>query len=166
MLGAKDSAEEVAQEVYVAVWRNAASYDASRGSPITWIGLTARRRAIDRLRSERSYEGAVLRATRAASALAKGMDAGGQAPSTPAEDLEVAERRRLVRGALSSLPSEHRRLLELAFFGGLSHTEIARATETPLGTVKSRIRSSLAKLEKILSPTLDREAGPAGLGSN
>lgn len=164
MLGARDSAEEVAQEVYMAVWRNAGSYDASRGSPITWISLTARSRAIDRLRSERSYEGAVLRATRAAAEVAKQADA--PARSTPAEDFEIAERQRLVRQAMTELAPDHRRLLELAFFGGLSHSEIARSTETPLGTVKSRIRSSLSKLEKTLTSTMDHETGATGLGSD
>lgn len=150
----------------MAVWRNAASYDASRGSPITWISLTARSRAIDRLRSERSYEGAVLRATRAATEVAKETDVATPTQPNPAEAFEIAERQRLVRGAMGELPSEQRRLVELAFFGGLSHTEIAQATETPLGTVKSRIRSSLGKLEKILTPTLDQGLGSAGLGSD
>ena len=86
------------------------------------------------------------------------------APLSPAEALEISERRRRVRAALKELPSEQRRLVELAFFGGLSHSEIARATETPLGTVKSRIRAGIGQLEKILTPTHDQRAGTAGTG--
>ena len=164
MLGDREGAEEVAQEVYMTVWRNAATYDATRGTPATWIGLLARSRAVDRLRSERSYAGAVVRAAKAATSAAKEAHVMPDAPPSPAEALEISERRRLVRAALKELPSEQRRLVELAFFGGLSHSEIARATETPLGTVKSRIRAGIGKLERILRPTHDQRAGTTGSG--
>lgn len=164
MLGQREAAEEVAPEVYMTVWRNAAAYDATRGTPATWIGLISRSRAVDRLRSERSYAGAVVRAAKAATSAARELHVMPDAPLSPAEALEISERRRRVRAALKELPSEQRRLVELAFFGGLSHSEIARATETPLGTVKSRIRAGIGKLEKILTPTHDQRAGTAGTG--
>ncbi len=153
MLGRREAAEEVAQEVFTAVWRNAGTYDASRGSPATWIGLIARSRAIDRLRSERSLAAAVERMAAAEQSPAGG---GRQADSSagPEEAFDIPQRRRLVLAAMESLPPEQRSVIELAFFHDLSHSEIARKTETPLGTVKSRIRAAIGKLEDILTPSV------------
>lgn len=136
-------AEEVAQEVYVQVWRTAASFDPTRGSAWSWLALAARSRAIDRLRAERSYRGAL-------DGLELEPQAGGA--GNPEQHTMLAERGAMVRAALADLVPAQRRALELAFFGGLSHSEIAEQTDTPLGTVKTRIRTALQRLERALQP--------------
>lgn len=151
MLGRREAAEEVAQEVYTALWRNARSFDAKRGSAVTWIGLIARSRAIDRLRAERSLKTAVESMTAFGKTDPVG-EGDGDAFVGPEEAFDIAQRRRLVLAALDGLPPEQRTMIELAFFEGLSHSEIARQMKTPLGTVKSRIRAAIGKLEDILAP--------------
>lgn len=154
MLRGAAAAEEVAQEVYVEVWNKAGSFDPERGSGVTWMSLIARSRALDRLRSERSYAGAVDRAGTAMSAA----ELLGENHSDPEEVASIGERRRLVRSALEAMPEEQRAAIVLAFFGGYSHTEIAAREGIPLGTVKSRIRAGLEKVETQLRPVLGREA--------
>ena len=153
MLGDEKEATEVAQDVYAQIWREAGDYDPDRGAVRSWIAMIARSRAVDRLRSSRSY-------TDAMDALESSPSAehpvGGN-PSDPEEDAVHAERRRLVRSAMAELPQEQRRAIEVAFFRGMSHREIAESTDTPLGTVKSRIRAGLGKLEQRLGPILDRQ---------
>lgn len=154
MLHTPAVAEEVAQEVYVEVWRKAASFDPERGSAETWIFLLARSRALDRIRSDRSYAGAVDRVSSSMSAA----DLMGENRDDPAEAASLSERRRLVRGALREMPEEQCSAVMLSFFGGLSHSEIAEREQIPLGTVKSRIRAGLAKVEDHLRPLLGSEA--------
>jgi RNA polymerase sigma-70 factor (ECF subfamily) len=141
ILGDRDVAEEVAQEVYLQLWRTAGTFDAGRSSPLAWIATIARSRAIDRLRADASLRNAVH-------ALAG--QPGRVEPPTPEEETSLRERRARVLEALRSLPAEHRVAIELAFFEGLSHSEIARKTATPLGTVKTRIRAAIARLEQAL----------------
>ncbi len=154
MLRSSAVAEEVAQEVYVEVWRKAGSFDPKRGSAETWIALLARSRALDRIRSERSYAGAVDRSSTSMPAA----ELMGEDRDDPSEAASVAERRRLVRAALREMPEEQRTAILLSFFGGLSHSEIAEREEIPLGTVKSRIRAGLSKVEDRLRPVLGSEA--------
>lgn len=156
VLDDREKAEEVAQRVYTQVWRTAASFDGDRSSPLTWIAMIARSRAIDRTRSDRSradtmdeLEGSPDR------------DALGATFPDPEEAASLAERRQLVRAAMEDLPPEQRDSLMLAFFRDLSHREIADRTDTPLGTVKSRIRSGLQKLEDRLDPVLGGGKGGA-----
>lgn len=146
MLADGTMAEEVAQEVYVQVGRTAATFDPARASAWSWLALAARSRAIDRLRAERSYRGAL-------DGLELDPLTGGGAGS-PEQHAILAERGALVRVALADLVPAQRRALELAFFGGLSHSEIAEQTETPLGTVKTRIRTALQRLERSLRPAV------------
>lgn len=153
MLRSPAVAEEVAQEVYVEVWRKADSFDPERGSAETWISLLARSRALDRIRSDRSYAGAVDRAGTSMTAA----ELMGENRDDPAEAASLSERRRLVRAALREMPEKQRTAVMLSFFGGLSHSEIAEREETPLGTVKSRIRAGLAKIEDHLRPVLESE---------
>ena len=126
------------QEVYVTVWRKAASFDPSRASPITWLVAIARNRAIDRLRSE--------------GARARAQTLAGAEPAAPAADAsgEAGQRTLADRmaGALAALERQHREVLELAYFGGLSQTEIATRLGAPLGTVKSWTRQALARLRE------------------
>ncbi len=142
-------AEEIAQEVYVTAWRRADSFDPTRGSAVAWLGLIARSRAVDRIRSERSR---LLRLREAGEAL--GDQAVRAADGSPEESASLAERRALVHRALEEIPEEQARLIRLAFFAGLSHPEIAHLTDTPLGTVKSRIRAGINKLGGALGPAL------------
>lgn len=153
MLRSPEAAEEVAQEVYLEIWKKASSFDLARGSGTTWISLVARSRALDRIRSERSYSGAVDRAE--GSVFADGFPGG--ADSDPEEAASLSERRRLVRGAMREIPAEQRAAVLLAFFGGLSHSEIADREGIPLGTVKSRIRAGLEKVAVCLSGTMGGE---------
>jgi RNA polymerase sigma-70 factor (ECF subfamily) len=141
ILGDRDVAEEVAQEVYLQLWRTAGTFDAGRSSALAWIATVARSRAIDRLRADASQRNAV-----------QGLagQPGRVEPPTPEEEASLRERRVRVLEALRSLPAEQRSAIELAFFEGLSHSEIARKTDTPLGTVKTRIRAAIGRLEQAL----------------
>lgn len=154
MLRSPEAAEEVAQEVYLEVWKKATSFDPDRGTGTTWISLIARSRALDRIRSERSYSGAVDRAE--VSAVASDMLGGTR--SNPEEAASLSERRRLVQGAMREIPEDQRSAVLLAFFGGLSHSEIADRLGIPLGTVKSRIRAGLEKVGGCLRGTMGGEA--------
>jgi RNA polymerase sigma-70 factor, ECF subfamily len=127
-------AEDVVQEVFVQVWRQAARYDRGRGSPEAWVCTMARTRAIDRLRAR------LVRRRPAAEA---------PPPVTPAPNAADAL---AVRDALAELPPEQRRALELAYYEGLSQSEIAQRLNQPLGTVKTRMRTAMIRLREALEP--------------
>lgn len=146
VLGDMSSAEEVLIDVYSQVWRQAASYDSNRGAPLAWMATIARSRAIDRLRSgwqdQRRKES---------------LDVLGDAPANTASPEEMAaasERQTLVRDALKLLTPEQREVIELAYYSGLSHSEIAEKLKQPLGTVKTRTRLGMMKLREALTPLL------------
>jgi RNA polymerase sigma-70 factor, ECF subfamily len=146
VLGDVSSAEEVLVDVYTQVWRQAASYDANRGAPLAWMATIARSRAIDRLRSgwqdQRRKEP---------------LEVLGDAPAnaaSPEETTAAAERQRFVREALNLLTPEQREVIELAYYSGLSHSEIAEKLKQPLGTVKTRTRLGMMKLREALAPVL------------
>jgi RNA polymerase sigma-70 factor (ECF subfamily) len=135
-------AEDVVQEVFAQAWRQASRYTASRGAVTAWLLTLARSRAIDRLRARRARpeaQGADTAATELADL----------APPVDWQYLS-AEQIRLVRAALEQLPFLQRVAIELAYFDGLTHVEIAARLEEPLGTVKTRIRSALTKLRESL----------------
>ena len=139
-------AEEVTLAVYTQAWRRAASYDATRGTPAAWLLNMARSRALDRLRGDgarQSHEAGpdLLETARA--------DADG--PDDAAARTEV---QRLVRAALDALTPDQRRVIEVAYYRGLSQTEIARVLDLPLGTVKTRTRAALLVLRERLGPLL------------
>jgi len=145
VLGNVADAEEITMDVYTQVWKNAGGYDGSRGSVTAWLVTLARSRAIDRVRSRTSR-------ARKEAPLPETYDA----PSTgnsPERDTEETQRRRRVMAALATLPAEQRELLELAFYGGLTHSELAERTGQPLGTVKTRIRMGMARLREHLGTT-------------
>lgn len=125
-------AEDVVQEVFVQVWRQAGRYDAGRGTPEAWICTIARTRALDRLRRR----------------AARREDAADETPlsSTPLAAVEALA----VHSALRALSEDQRRALELAYFEGLTQSEIARRLGEPLGTVKSRIRAGMTRLREAL----------------
>lgn len=134
-------AEEVLLDVYMQVWRQADSYDEVRGSPMAWMLTIARSRAIDRLRSGRQE--LLLRESFEESDNAR-------SEIDVEETAAIAEMQGRVRDALETLPAEQREVIELAYYGGLSHSEIALQLEQPLGTVKTRIRLGMMKLRDIL----------------
>lgn len=141
ILNDRDAAEEVAQEVYLQLWRNAATFDPARSSALAWIATIGRTRALDRLRAEGSRRLAMQ---------GLGQQPPPTRPPNPEEEASLGERREKVLGALETLPAEQRSTIELAYFAGLTHTEIASRTGTPLGTVKTRIRAAIEKLEQAL----------------
>jgi RNA polymerase sigma-70 factor (ECF subfamily) len=138
ILRERESAEEVLQEVFWQVWKDAGTYDPARGNPEAWLVTRARTRAIDKLRSIRRKE------TMFPTTLNEAIAEGDRAPEEPAAI--AAEERRLVEGALRELPEAQRQVIEMAFFGGLTQQEIAVRTDTPLGTVKTRTRLGLERL--------------------
>jgi len=146
------AAEEAALDTYVTVWRRAGSYDPGRGEPLTWMLTIARSKAIDRLRAR-------TRRGRGRSDLDLDTALGRLASADPGPSPETAsvraERGVAVRRALERLPRSQRDAIERAYFGGLSHSEVARALGEPLGTVKSRIRVGLTSLRRTL-----RESAP------
>lgn len=143
ILRESSAAEDVVVEVFSQVWRQAQRYDERKGSVTTWIATLARTRAIDERRSLQRHS---RREALATETLDQVLDPASS-PFRVASDGECAQ---VVRSALGRLPREQRRAVEAAFFGGLSHTEIAAALGTPLGTVKTRIRSGLSALRLAL----------------
>ena len=131
------AAEDVLQEVFLQLWRNPRRFDADRGRLAPWLAVIARNRAIDMLRKRPREEDIA------------------ELPISTKVDLEDAAVRRQavdkVRGVLAALPPEQRKNLEMAFFEGMTHTEIAAKTGEPLGTVKTRIRSALLAVRKAFS---------------
>lgn len=142
MLGDNGEAEEVLQEVFFQVWRDARRYDPGRSSPRGWLLLLARSRALDRLRAATARQKREERLVR---------EAAVAAAPVGSRRLEHRDRQRRIGSALESLPPEQRRVVELAFFHGLSQTEIAAHLGTPLGTVKSRALMAMKKLRALLS---------------
>ena len=138
MVGARNVAEDVVQEAFLSIWRSGARYERSRGSVRTWTLGIVHHRAIDALR--RSYVHDRRRSS----------DEGIEEHLEAAErtDVEVARREesRVIRDALETLPAEQSHVIELAYFGGFTHTEIADMLETPVGTVKGRMRLGLTKM--------------------
>jgi RNA polymerase sigma-70 factor, ECF subfamily len=134
-------AEDVVQDAFLSVWRKAASYVFGRGTVRTWLSSIVRNRAIDIVRASRE------RTLADETPLLSIVDPG------PAVDDEVAVRfdGEIVRSALLELPDDQRQAIDLAFYGGLSHSEIAEETGIPLGTVKSRIRLGIHRMRASLS---------------
>jgi RNA polymerase sigma-70 factor (ECF subfamily) len=142
MCGRRASAEDVLQEAFLALWRSGAQYDHTRGSLRNWILRIAHNRAVDALRrgvvreSRLFHEEGILERV-----------AGSEHTEEQAFEAEQAQE---VKGALRGLPREQSRVVELAYFGGFTHTEIASMLQMPVGTVKGRMRLGLAKLRLTL----------------
>jgi RNA polymerase sigma-70 factor (ECF subfamily) len=134
-------AEDVLQEAWVQVWKRASSYDVSRGTVAAWLLTIARSRAIDRARSLRSRLQAESRSE---------LEPPAAAPALPVADAARRQLEDRVRAALASLSPDQREVLELAYFGGLSQSEIAARCGAPLGTVKSWTRQGLRRLRELV----------------
>jgi RNA polymerase sigma-70 factor (ECF subfamily) len=130
-------AEEVTQEVYLQVWRTAARYDEQQGSALAWLMTLAHRRAVDRVRSA---EAASRQDT------TYHLRSHAVPHDTTAEAAETSLEARRVRTALAELTTAQREALELAYFGGYTHTEVATMLDLPVGTAKTRIRDGLIRL--------------------
>jgi RNA polymerase sigma-70 factor, ECF subfamily len=141
-------AEEVLLDVYSQVWRQAAAYSEARGTPLAWLTTIARSRAIDRLRRGRLER----QRTEPLDALTQ---VAGAVNASAEDDLRVRELGAVVRAALEALAPEQREVIELAYYGGLSHSEIAAARNIPLGTVKTRTRLGLMRLREMLRPAYE-----------
>ena len=140
--GSRMRAEEVVQEAFLSLWRSGARYDRARGSVRSWVLSTVHNRAIDSVRRELVTTSRDVADDLLAEQLA-----------SPHETAAEAERRddaRRVRSALGELPSDQRRVIELAYFGGFTHTQIADILKLPAGTVKGRMRLGLTKLRLLL----------------
>ena len=144
IVGERQAAEDVTQEALISIWRSGARFDRARGSVRTWTLGIVRNRAIDHLRRHSS------RAPKLA------FDSEEELERRPAEELTDAEALRRetaneVRGALDGLPEEQSRVIQLAFFGGFSHSEIAAMLNEPLGTIKGRMRLGMDKIRASLA---------------
>ena len=149
MVGNTAEAEDLVQEVFVELWNRAAEFDAQRAKPFTWAVAIIRNKAVDRIRS-RTRRSAILE--RAAPDIAD--FSLGTAASDATLPLHTAETAGIVREAFAALPDEQRTPLTLAFFDGLSQSEIAERLQQPLGTIKARIRRGLARLRDRLEGKL------------
>lgn len=140
ILHSRPEAEDILQDVFIQVWKTAANFDESRGRPFTWLVTLARSRSIDRLRALGSRQRIADEASQAAP----------ESISDAAADALQSEQRGVVRAALGELPAEQREALVLAYFEGLTQTEIAARLNAPLGTVKTRMRSGMTRLRELL----------------
>ena len=141
ILSNREEAEDVLQEVFLQVWRRAADFDANRGRPFTWLVTMTRSRGIDRLRTLAARERVAIAGARDES----------EAVSDAASDAFRSEQRGLVTSALAQLPDDQKRPLMLAYFDGLTQSEIAARLGAPLGTVKTRMRTGMMKLRELLA---------------
>jgi RNA polymerase sigma-70 factor, ECF subfamily len=149
IVGQRADAEEVVLDAFAQAWRDAARFEAGRGSVAGWLTTIARSRALDLVRARSRRE----RITASAAAdRPEHSPAMGEVRSDPTGALDHAERSRQVRQALDSLSPPQRQAIELAYFEGLSQSEIAERLEEPLGTVKTRVRLGMQKLRESLRP--------------
>jgi RNA polymerase sigma-70 factor, ECF subfamily len=142
-----EEAEDVVQETFLELWRRASQFDGRKGGAVGWVITIARSRAIDRLRAAGT-------AGRAIEGAETAVDTHPTVPLSPAEHTERRSTESRVADALAALPKEQRQAIELAYFDGLSQTEIATKTGSPLGTVKMRVKLAIGKLANILKDDL------------
>lgn len=145
ILGDSSSAEDVTMEAYLQVWRTASRYDPQRGTVTSWLVVLVRSRALDCLRSRKA---------RRADLEENVDDVPNLRDSRPTPELDslAAGRSRIVQKAMADLAPDQREAIELAYFSGLSHSEMAEQTGLPLGTVKTRIRLGMLHLRRLLGP--------------
>jgi RNA polymerase sigma-70 factor, ECF subfamily len=142
MCGRRGTAEDIVQEAFLSLWRSGARYDRQRGSVRSWVLGVVHNRAIDLFRRESIRTGQDVNA--------EGIIERMPAPEDTAGEVQSREDADEVRTALGALPSEQRKVIELAYFGGFTHTQIASMLQLPAGTVKGRMRLGLTKLRMAL----------------
>jgi len=135
-------AEDVLQECYLALWRHAGSYQPAKGRPLAWLLTLSKRRAIDHVRSTLAYGRAMGRMECA-------MEPTSSFAQMGTDECEKADMGRVLNEHLTLLPVAQKQAIELAFLQGMSQREVARATQTPLGTVKTRIQLGLKRLRQV-----------------
>ena len=143
ILGDRTLAEEATLDTYFQVWRQAIKFDRARGGPLSWLCTLARSRSIDRLRASDRFK--------RQDSLTPAEPAPEVSGPGPEESLLLSERRILVREAMNQLSPEQREVIEIAYFAGLTHSEIAERLDQPLGTVKTRIRYGMMRLKELLA---------------
>jgi len=146
MLGDASDAQDALQEVFVQIWSRAKTYDPEKSSVFSWAVLMTRSRAIDRLRARDRRLRVVTGSTADETRLAEATDAS--TTQSAADTVDKNDEAAHVRSLLNNLPSEQRQAIDLAFFGHLTHHEIAARLGQPLGTIKARIRRGLLKLRE------------------
>ena len=146
VVGSADAAEDVVQDAFLRIWHRADRYDPARGAARPWVLRVVRNVAIDRIRTKDARVRAETRS--------QGDESLAPLPEQPDETASRSERSRTLRRALEELPAEQRRALEIAYFEGLSHSEIAERERMPLGTVKTRIRDGVLRLREKIVGTL------------
>ena len=142
MSGSRALAEDIVQEAFLSLWRSGTGYDRSRGSVRSWVLSAVHNRAVDALRRKGAKSGRDVSDEGIAERLS--------APDSTDVQVEQRDQARRVRGALGTLPDDQRQVIELAYFGGLSHTQIAEMLDLPPGTVKGRMRLGLSKMRSAL----------------
>ena len=147
VLGDPGRAEDAVQDAFLNVWRHARSFDPARGSLRAWLLASVRNRAVDYLRGR----GALERREEELPPDLPEKTSPSDEPADPWREVATSLERAAVRDALASLPTEQRQVIELAYFGGYTHTEISSMTRLPLGTVKGRMRLGLEKMSSYLS---------------
>lgn len=148
--GNAEEAADLLQETFVQAWQSAERYDPSRGSEVGWLITIARSRAIDRIRSSK------MRALRENEGAREIYGDGTFVDESGADAVGLSQARAMVRTAMQELPAEQKQVLELAFFEGKTHTEIAAQLRQPLGSVKTRIQLGMKKLRARLAPLLNK----------
>ena len=143
MCGRRATAEDIVQEAFLSLWRSSRAYDPARGSVRSWVLTVVHNRAIDALRRQGSRDSRDVSDDGIAERLS--------APDRTDAEAERRDEARRVRTALDELPPDQRRVIELAYFGGFTHTEIAKMLDLPPGTVKGRMRLGLTKMRNVLS---------------
>jgi RNA polymerase sigma-70 factor (ECF subfamily) len=140
MLGNERDAEEIVQDVFISLWKNAQTFDSAISSPFTWLAAVARNKTIDRIRSSQR------RIPPPPAAEPDSAHEPAAATASPAEESAANDRARVIAEWIGELPQNQREAIELAFFEGLTHPEIAERLRETIGTVKSRIRLGMDKL--------------------
>lgn len=154
IVGERADAEEAVADAFGQAWRQAGEFDPARGSVPAWLATITRTRALDLVRARGRRARALSRAaSESGEGFAAPLAAAGDAPD---RGVERAETRRLVVRVLAELPDAQRRVIELAYYGGLSQSEIAAELQEPLGTVKTRMRTAMEKLRGSLAPLLSQ----------
>ncbi|MEO8206881.1 MAG: sigma-70 family RNA polymerase sigma factor [Chthoniobacterales bacterium] len=147
ILNDQSDAEDVTQDVFVQIWDKAGLYNPSRGTPVTWIITLTKHKAIDRLRS-------VQRKFRLKEEVQKENSTDVRGDRKSEDEVQTHENSAIIKTAVAQLLPDQRAVIELAYFSGLTQSQIAEELREPLGTVKARIRSAMVKLKEIVSRRL------------